>query len=103
MNAPVRHADLRLKPHTFDDFLRFCESRPKDEEYEWTNPDRCACGQYSAEIGGTWYTISRNQPFWVAANRLAGNMDNTHVTYATRDWNFGTLAERVRAFIKAKS
>ncbi len=95
MTAPIKHTDFRLEPYTFEDFLRFCDSRPPETRYDYESITHCACAQYSKEIGGTWHDEETEEQsfFWDVVNSLAAGR------YHPSDWNFGELALRVYRYI----
>ncbi len=77
---------------TFPHFLSWLEAQPKDEVYNWSSAEHCACGQYAKSIGeenwvGKGMPPSRN--FWTVSNNLA-----------SESWTFGALADRVRRHLE---
>lgn len=68
--------------------LLWLASQPADREYEWTNPWKCACGQYSLEHYGlacAWFTL-KGHPI----NDLNG------IALVTHPRTFGALYERAK-------
>ncbi len=41
-----RHARQLL-----EEFAEWLESKKSDEQYDWTDPSRCACAQFAKDIG----------------------------------------------------
>lgn len=70
-------------------FRIWCESKPADEEYAFTNSSICACAQYSQHLGMAplaWRSAAYNGSFWKAADHAA--------SYCS---TFGELAARLRS------
>lgn len=67
-------------------FADWCEKKPANEEYFWTDADICACGQYAASLGlqGNWPL--KKDTFWFDANMIA---------LLTMPHTFGALARRL--------
>lgn len=79
-------------PLTLEAFAEFCESKPADEEYAFTSPSRCACGQYASSLG--------IGPEWIWDHVQFGRFwSDPHVEASRMPRTFGALAARLRAAI----
>lgn len=86
-------------------FIAFVESKPADEEYDYTNCSVCALTQFAESLGGSgWYSHMKlneeeiHYPREVQYRAVAGYKnaipggDNDYLPRT-----FGALAERLRA------
>lgn len=97
--------EIKSDPFTLEAFLKFCESRPADQTYEFPLAAVCACGQYAQTLGvRNWVRTPENHKFWELANVLArGDINGDPMRYRASEWNFGALAQRLRASIGSRS
>ena len=80
-------------PLTLEAFAEWCEKQPAEKEFDYIDPQRCACAQYADHIKfeGDWLLSMADKPgdFW-------GVMD-THALHLFKPRTFGALASRLRA------
>jgi hypothetical protein len=81
--------NMSNNPFTITALADWCEKRPDDCPYDWSNGWQCACAQYAHSLGipnGQWMHHHPNGSFWGTANQIASEGLHT----------FGALAVRLR-------
>jgi hypothetical protein len=55
---------------SLEDFIAWLEMKDPEEEYQWSNMQTCACGQYAASIGVEEWNkrASEGSKFWNMLN-----------------------------------
>ena len=77
---------------TNERFLKFCRSKPPEEEYQYHSYQHCACGQYTASLGIDYYDTWSAPNITANFTRFFRNLE-TEARKFPRTW--GALAERV--------
>jgi hypothetical protein len=83
--------DPKWDEPSMEGFLRFCESRPPEEEYWWVDGVNCACGQYYQFLGRKSEWLNR---FRLSFGHLTWQLDK--VAGGTWPHTFGALAAALR-------
>jgi hypothetical protein len=83
---------------SLEGLLRFCESRPADEEYGWLEPDSCLIGQYLKHLGQFKWGIYGQTTQALGLDKGEG----LYVHYA-HPHTFGAAASRCRAYLHERA
>jgi hypothetical protein len=84
--------DPKWDEPSMEGFLRFCESKPPEEEYFWADGLVCACGQYYRFLGREREWLTRTMG---PIDGISWELDGIAADlYGPR--TFGALAARLR-------
>lgn len=93
----IARDDYSLGP-SLKGFADWLDTKDPNENYNWQESHRCACGQYSKSIGVENWTSrlhKSHDPFWHRLNKLSRGPTGYDSDANPSDWTFGKLKERV--------
>lgn len=97
-DGDIRDYTVETEP-SLEGLLRFCESRPADEEYSYTNSRRCPLGRYHQSIGREYQPVF--VPIAVFLNPRSGSLcEQMEGAACHGKRTYGALANRVRKLMR---
>lgn len=69
--------ETQVQEPSLEGFIAWLEKQPADGEYDWINPQKCACAQYAAFLGVTQWSKNMAHDPWYQLNRIAFGYSDT--------------------------